>query len=54
MRFENNRNIGASLLPQNNYVIHNPHAKNFPSYRSVSRTKNVQSQQSHEIRPLDC
>jgi len=52
---ENNRNTGASLLPQNNYVIHIPHAKSFPpSYRNVSRTKYVLSEQSHEIRPLEC
>lgn len=33
---ENNRNTGASLLRQNNYVIHIPHAKSFPpSYSHV-------------------
>jgi len=42
MYSENNRNIGVSLLPQNNYVIYNPHAKSFPpSYRNTSRTKYV-------------
>lgn len=52
---ENNRSAGASLLPQNNYVSHISHAKSFPPpYRNVSRTKYVQSEQSHEIRPLDC